>query len=269
MGEEDNMPQIEQLRPIPQPSELSEAMERLDPQAPKPLLTQLDGGILGFREAIFPDIDYDKVYAQKFLREPKGRGAHFDVYNTFVDQKYPFVGVYNLTGNAVLRAVVLSKKLQEYYDAKYPDATDEAFAQRRTLSSLALSESGIIVMEGEIKPASGIVFPQFAGGRHLVHDIVPIKPKNRSPLVSNADSAGSFVKFAVPKDKLTAKNDFISRGYLPFSKFIEEQLAGVSYNENDDRSDIHIPIRQHQMHDPGPSISFFPASMPKRRCNLD
>lgn len=267
-GEEDNMSQIEQLQPITQPSELTKAIGGLDPQAPKPLVTQLGRGVLGFREATFPDIDYDRVYAQKFKREPNGRGPHFDVYNTLIDEDHPVIGVYNLTGDAVLRAVALSQKLQEYYDAMYPEPTDEAFEQRRGLSSLALGESGITVMEGKIKPAMGMIFPQFAQGRHLVHDVVPAKSEGKMlPLGVDANHVGSFVKFAVPKDKLTAKEDFESRGYVPFSQFVEEQLAGVSYEERNG----HTPAPEERVPFPTSSIllSRRPAPMPRRSCNLD
>lgn len=211
-GEEDSMLRIEELQPITQPSELAVAIGGLDPQAPKPLLTQLGGGVLRFSEAVFPDIDRDRVYAQKFIREFTGKGAHFDVYNDFVDEEHPLIGVYNLTGHAVLRAVALSQDLQEYYDKQYPHPTDEAFERRKQVGDLTLSEPGITVMEGKIEPGIGMIFPQFRLGRHLVHDVVPTKSE-----------VGSFIKLAVPKNESTATKELKSRGYEPFSQFVEEQ----------------------------------------------
>lgn len=89
-------------------------------------------------------------------------------------------------------------------------------------------------MEGIIKPATGVLFPQFPGGRHLVHDIVP----TQTEVAEVASFAGSFVKLVVPRDEQTVEEDFITRGYLPFDKFIEAQLSSGSLAERIEQTPV-------------------------------
>lgn len=259
------MPKIEQLA-LTAPTNLKEAIGKINSEDPTPLVTELKDGILGFAEAMFGRIDRDQIYAQKFLRDAKGRGAHFDVYNNFINETHPAIGVYNLTGHALLRAFVLRRKLQEYYDETYPEPTDAAFEARREISSLALSEAGITVMEARIRPGVGMVFPQFRDGRHLVHEVVPMRPGTTDRLPSfETSQGGSFIKLVVPKNGETANIDFRSRGYTPLSQFIEEQLSGVSYEERDRIT----PVPKEPSAPPLRRGTFSRPAVAKRSCNFD
>jgi hypothetical protein len=73
----------------------------------RPILCELGGGVLAFAAAAFPALGQRIFLAKHFRREPKGRGAHFDVYGHLLDPYFPYIGVFNIAGEASLRTLLL------------------------------------------------------------------------------------------------------------------------------------------------------------------
>src|ERR1019366_3926415 len=85
-------------------------VDKLDDQLRQPdtanaLMADLGGGLLKFSEAVFPELDRDKIYVHKFQRPPQGTGPHLDTHSNIVDTSYPWIGIFNLSGNSHIRTV--------------------------------------------------------------------------------------------------------------------------------------------------------------------
>jgi len=212
---------------------------------PGPLLVRASG-LIAFAEAAFPDTPPSNIYAQMNDREPKGRGAHFDVYQGFIDENREWIAIFNLAGEAALRTAVLSPELSQIYFDTFPEPTDEAFEARRNFSAIALATPGAEISEGELRAGTGLILPQRANGPHIVHDIVP----------KSDETPGHYVKMAVPNDKEASKQRMISGNYQPLDDLVTEHLGGSK----------PIPAAQK----PIPSVrERHERTWPSRHCNLD
>ena len=111
------------------------------------LLCEFGGGILDFIAAAFPNLGAHVVFAQHFSRDPRGRGAHFDVYGELLDEAFPWVAVFNIAGDAALSTFVLPQDLARRYLLEHPVPSDAAFEARRQVAAEALAR-GVHLSKG-------------------------------------------------------------------------------------------------------------------------
>lgn len=223
-----------QLKPISK-TNIGSSLEKLKKGSAEPILVKAEGNFLAFAETIFSDEPRTEVFVKKEARELGGKGPHFDVYNTLglLDHEFPFVAVYNVAGNAVLRATVISQKLQEYYDTTYPEPNDVAHAARRDIARLAFKQPGATIFKGNLKPGTGLIIPQLSKGYHLAHDIVPDDPAN----------PGSFIKMVKPDLTEEAYKTLDDTGYTSLDRFIEDQIALGTQKTESTQLSISRPSR--------------------------
>lgn len=201
---------------ITNPGELTESVLRIrGDRDPAAVMCELGGGILRFAVAVFPAVAPDKIYAQYNHREPEGRGPHFDVYGAFLDEDYPWLGLYNLAGRVSLRTVSLPEDLSKVYAEMYPAPTDEAFDARRHFSAIALGDSKAKIATGTLDAGTGLVLPQKITGPHIVHDLVP----------ENPDHPGKYVKLIAPNGSPEANERMNRGGYKPLDELLSEGLG--------------------------------------------
>lgn len=205
-----------ELPVITDPSELTKAVTHIrTAENPGAIMSHLGGGILKFAGATFPDINTEDIYAQSNNREPEGRGAHFDVYGSFLDKNYPWLGLFNLAGRASLTTVTLPDELAKIYFDMYPTPTDEAFDARRHFSAIALGSKKAEITSGTLTSGTGLVLPQKDIGSHIVHDIVPEDP----------NQPGKYVKLIVPSGTEEANDRMRRGGYKPLDELLSEGLG--------------------------------------------
>lgn len=205
-------------RVIPSVSELQQQLYMNSPASSAEqgaILCNLGGGLLRFASAAFPGVDQDFLYAQRFDRQPEGRGPHFDVYHELVDQDHPWLALFNLAGEASLRATVLPHDLAIAYTSRYPLPTDDAFEARRDYSRLAFKEPDSVIQTGHINAGTGLFIPQLLQGPNVVHEVVPIDPEN----------PGSFVKMVVASTGSDSCHTLDQKGYAPLDEFVTRELA--------------------------------------------
>jgi hypothetical protein len=100
------------------------------------------------------------LYGQVFTREPKGRGAHFDVYDALLNPDYPWVALFNLAGEAVVSVFRLPDQLARRYALNYPVASEKAYVARRGMAKEALGDSSVHPDKGMLLPGCGLIIPQ-------------------------------------------------------------------------------------------------------------
>jgi hypothetical protein len=174
------------------------------------------------------------LYGQVFVREPQGRGAHFDVYDKFLDPQFPWVALFNLAGDATVSTIRLPDELAKHYALTHPEASDEAYTERRRLAKEALEQPNVHPEEGLLLAGNGLVIPQQSSGPEWVHHIVPMLPQ----------CPGRFVKFLV--SRYQADTHLLDRGYVPVNSLLRRALLALPVEDSGDAE-----IR------------------PRRRCNLD
>lgn len=215
------------------------------------VLCQLGGGILKFAGVVFPDQKPDAIFAQSNDREPEGRGPHFDVYDQYLNPDFPWLGLFNLSGDADLVVADLPTDLAETYFRMYPHPTDEAFDARRHFSAIALGNPNAEKGTGRLKNGTGLVMVQRRDRPQVIHDIVPDHP----------EQPGKYLKLIVPSGAKDARKRMESGGYKTLDEVISEGIGMESPWFKDipamDREPLHLRI---------PRIS---PELPKRRCNLD
>jgi hypothetical protein len=240
---------VEQIDVITRGDELRDYVEGINhDDDPRPVVCELGGGVLKFVQYAFPEVETSSLYAQANDREPEGRGAHFDVYGDYVEHNFHWIGIFNLAGKAALRTTVLPPELASSYFSKFPEPDDNAFEARRHYSAIALMGEDAEILEGELKPNSGLILPQRANGPHIVHDIVPTR----------TDDPGKFIKFVVPSLSETAETRIKNGAYEPWDDFVTRRLAVSAEGAPD------MPFT------PAASPRPLPRSLPRRRrCNLD
>jgi hypothetical protein len=194
-------------------------------------LCKLGGGVLQFASTIFREIDLPLVYGQLCEREPEGRGAHFDLYQDLVHDKYPYIGVFNLSGEATITAARLPDDLAKAYSGRYPEPNDAAVQARRDFSSIALNDPTTSVYEGRLEAGSGMVIAQRKDQAHIIHDIVPV----------DTDNPGKFIKFAYLNDSTKTIQTTSVAGMKPLDKVLTDSLSGTPRESSEHHIVPQIP----------------------------
>ncbi|GEM_PF-5400023 len=178
--------------------------------------SKLGGGLLRFAGALYPGVAAEDVYAQVHDREPEGRGAHFDVYDSVLAPDTPWVGVYNLAGRVSLRAAKLPEDLADSYLSRFPDPTTEAaYTARREFSAIAFLQPDTDVLEGVIEPGMGMVLLQRAGSPYIIHELTP----------QDENHPGKFVKLVHPAANVQAKRRLKGKSYTPLDELVTTNLT--------------------------------------------
>ncbi len=155
------------------------------------MIWDLHSGLLEFLRTVFPGARSSIVNGQVFRREPMGRGAHFDVYDELLHMHYPWVGLFNLAGDAVVTVCQLPDQIAKTYASAFRQASDDAYEERRRLADDALADSRVESRKGLLLPNCGLIIPQQLSGPDWIHKVVPTSEQN----------PGRFVKFAVVHEK--------------------------------------------------------------------
>jgi hypothetical protein len=192
----------------------------------KVLLCELGGGVLDFVSAAFPSRGERCVLAQRFHREPLGRGAHFDVYGQLLDEEFPWVAIFNIAGDAEVSTFSLPEGLARRYAEEHPVPSDAAYEARRIVAAEALADPAVRVDKGVLYKHSGLILPQLKAGPHWVHEVVPL----------NSGNPGQFIKLLVPANNEGARKQLGENGYAPLDGVLTAALhlesnAWVSSNE--------------------------------------
>lgn len=198
------------------PDELTEKVLSIrGSDIPRSIIADIGGGSLCFAQAIYPGVSFDDVYVQRNKRESEGKGPHFDVYQKYINQAYPWIGIFNLSGLVTLKTTELSQDLSKSYESRYPSPTRSAFIARRLFSTIAFISPDAQIDSENVNEGMGIVFQQ-RQARHTVHDIVPV----------DGSEPGEYLKLMVPnKDNSDSLKLMKSGGYIPISRIIN---AGIS-----------------------------------------
>lgn len=168
----------------------SEEVLKIRDGAPdEPLLISTGGDFIEFTEAAFPGVPTSQLAARFTRRSPNGSGAHFDVYEQFLSPDFPWLGVFNLSGHAALKAATLPAELNRDYRERFPEPTDAAHRARRHYSQIAL-DGGEDIYTYQLIDRTGIVIPQLKGNLPVVHEVSPVE----------ASRPGAFIKVAVLDD---------------------------------------------------------------------
>ena len=199
-----------------------------------PVIWERAAGVLEFLSLAFPRHEETTLCGQVFTREPEGRGAHFDVYDSLLDPAYPWVAVFNLAGDSVVSVFPLPDQLARRYAREHPEATDDAYLKRRRLADEALADPSIRPEKGLLLAGYGLIIPQQQSGPKWVHDVVPI----------SKERPGRFVKFAAARDGRI--HELYERGYAGIESLLKQAL-------------LHAPTE-------GAGNS---ENQRRRRCNLD
>jgi hypothetical protein len=199
-----------------------------------PVIWELQTGLLEFLKSVFPKSANSSLYGQVFNREPRGRGAHFDVYDELLHANYPWVALFNLAGEAVVSTCRLPDHLAKRYALAHPESSDEAYAERRRIAAEAAADPSVRPDKGMLLPGCGLIIPQQLSGPKWLHDVVPMHEEN----------PGRFVKFVVASERNAV--DLLDRGYAPIDGLFTHSLLNAPTEGSGD-SEIR----------------------PRRRCNLD
>jgi hypothetical protein len=206
-------------------------------QAVEILLCELGSHILRFGSAAFPNLGSRTLLAQHFVRERSGRGAHFDVYGELLDEEFPWVALFNISGDAYVSTFQLPEALTRRYFHEHPAPSDEAFDARRRIAAEALGDPAVKPDGGVLYRHAGLIIPQLRAGPHCAHDVVPLTP----------DNPGQFVKLLVAAPTSRAQKQLTDAGYGSLDAVVTAAL---------DRRPSAFPSS--------------PEGLPqRRRCNLD
>ncbi|MCB9834774.1 hypothetical protein H6792_01965 [Candidatus Nomurabacteria bacterium] len=177
-----------------------------------------------FATRLYPGQELGDILSSVEDRTPKGKEAHFDVYQGVVASEHPRIGVYNLEGQAQVSVAALPEDLSRGYDKCFPEPTDEAFVARRVFASRALR--GNVVLRGVLGKGSGFVIPQ-QEGQHIAHKITP----------ENPDEPGRYVKVVLPGNEEFLKES----GYKPVGDIARTVYSG-SLGDGASEGKSKVPI---------------------------
>ncbi len=183
-------------------------------------VSEIHGGVLNFSETIFKGVPLDSVYAQEGHREAQGKGPHFDLSGDFLDEQYPILGVYNLSGFSILRLATMPDQLAKAYFDTYPELNEAAYEARRQFGAIVLNAPNIQSFEGNFTPGMALVIPQLKNheGPHVVHEIIP---------TGHGNTFGKYVKLAVPDyESDTAVEMLKNDGFIPLDELVTSRLTG-------------------------------------------
>jgi hypothetical protein len=252
-----------QLRVIENPQELTAHMERFREVGSADIgvqdaivFTRLGGGILNFAAAAFPGLSPEEIYADVNEREPEGRGAHFDVYANTLDGRYPWLGIYNLSGSVAVKASPLPVDLARIYFERFPEPTDNTYQARRDFSSIALLSEDVTTFKGRLDENMGMIVLQKASGPHVIHDVLPQDPRN----------PGEFVKMTAPDNSDLGRWMIDHTHSIPLDELLTTSLTGRKESSEESVPELPSGSRPTRV----PSLPRH--SRPRRtksRCNLD
>ncbi len=177
------------------------------------VLVRLGGGALQFAEAAFDGVSTQTILAKKVVREPQGRGPHFDAYKDLLNEKYPYLAQFNLSGTASIETTHLQPELAAAYWRQFPEHSNEAFDARRHLGFTALLAVGDEKAVGTLDPGTGFILPQ----NHdvpIIHNVIP----------SNPEQPGQFIKLLVPNDTAEARHFMEDDGYMSLDTMMTQAL---------------------------------------------
>ncbi len=202
-----------QFEVVDSPVKLREEIAHIE-DAQNIVLADLEGGLINFSKVIFGDVSASVIFAQKQQREAEGIGPHFDVHDDLVDNRYPFVGVFNLSGENKVRAVKLPDELAKIYRDTFPDADDAAYDARRHFGAIAFEAPNADVVEGRLSPGMGLVIPQGIHATQIVHEVTPLNPS----------MPGEFIKLTIPSRE-EAKQTIMNIGYVCLDELVTRGLS--------------------------------------------
>lgn len=220
------------LTPVTEESDLRNALKRIRRGADEgPIICELNAGLFGFLQAVFPDLPPSELYGQVFDREPSGHGAHFDVYDEYLHTDFPWVAIFNLAGHATVTTVRLPEALATSYARSHGEPSNEAYAERRRISEAALTVPAVHPDKGFLASGSGLIIPQQRKGPDWVHDVVPVL----------AQQPGRFVKFAaVEANKTRALS---GRRYVSLDELLRKALNHLPLEEAENQEQQLRPSR--------------------------
>lgn len=207
------------------PNAVIEAMER------GPLVCVGSRGLLDFTQDTFGRATSSlDIYAQKELRSAEGKGPHFDVYSSYLDDKFPFIAIYNALSYARVRTALLPPDFTQVYQSRYGEdhGTRAAYEARRHFASMTLDAAGVVVSEAELQPGAGLFLPQ-SPGRHYVHEVIP----------NDSEDPGAYVKLLVP-NKLSHRSSTINTLAKQGFVSLDELVTPAVFNVKELR-DVFVP----------------------------
>jgi hypothetical protein len=181
------------------------------------VLIRLGGGALQFTETAFDGVSSQAILAKKVIREPQGRGPHFDAYKGLLSEQHPYVAQFNLSGVASIETTHLQAELADAYWHQFPEHSDEAFTARRHLGFTALLTAGEKKTTGTIEPGTGFILPQ----NHnipIIHNVVPTDP----------EQPGQFIKLLVPNDTIEARGFLQDDGYMSLDSLVTQSVDSAT-----------------------------------------
>lgn len=185
------------------------------------VVSDIGGGLLKFVDAVFTGTHHGEIFAKHYIREPEGRGAHFDVYGDNLQENYPFLAVYNLIGRVSLKALKLPDDLAESYFKRFPEPNEGAFQARRDYSSIVLNSEPKDLCTADLDEGNGLVILQKPEGPHIIHDIAPKDPNN----------PGELVKLVCPDSSEIAKRAVEADGMVPLDELVTSALISETRQE--------------------------------------
>lgn len=185
-------------------------------------VTNSEEGVLRFASSVFGmreviDGSFVGVQGQVEERPAEGKGPHFDTYGDLLHDAHPYIAIFNLAGSVSLRTTVLPPELAQDYYKTYPEPTEQAYRARRGYAGLAFDRPNALIDQVDLKPGSGVVFPQPRTGfeGHVVHEVTP----------SQSESPGHFVKLCVPDVREEAREAIEEMGFKPIDIVITSALG--------------------------------------------
>ena len=204
--------------------DIQHAVSHIHDNPDKPIVTQTNS-VEDFVKGVFGDIEHTNLFVNTKVRMGSGIGPHFDVYENDINPEYPFVATYNTVGYATLRATALDSHLVDYYKTKYPEPTQEAWAERRALCGLAFAYPVNSVYEAAITPGTGLIIPQ-NDSHYVAHNVLGE--------LNGPYDIGRFLKFSVPDNKAEAKANIRSELYTTYAQYLEQQHEATEQKKRED-----------------------------------
>jgi hypothetical protein len=214
-----------------------------------PVLVDIDGGLLHFVGAAFAGLGAVSLHAEKYDREPEGRGAHFDVYDDYLSVNYPWLAVYNLAGTSAVRATVLEHELELNYNRLFPEPNDAAYAARRNYAAIAFANPEAKIYQATLTPGMGMILMQHAGVQSIVHEVVP----------KNSAKPGSFMKLVNSRFDEQRVPIIESHGMKPLDEVLTQALIAAEQPVHTSAPATNAAARS----------GVLTSRPPRRSCNLD
>jgi hypothetical protein len=207
-----------EIRLVTNSFELSDKLENNQryPEVADALLTDLGGGLLKFAGVIFPELETDKIYARIFKFGLEDIGPHFDLQSPLVDESYPWVGLYNLSGYANVQTTRLTEYLFREYKMTYQKPGEAALKARMDFEKITMAPYEVGVSSGMFLPGMGLVIPQITSGSQIIHKITSI----------NAENPGEFIKLTAVDDDEPVE-ELKEFAFINLDELVTKSLGGI------------------------------------------